>query len=141
MQKLTFGMERFTAPPGFTLKRSARRGVPATAKKEGLRVWGWIQNRSSPPSALCHLAPSPLNRAALRRSPGCCNLLSAWPDYRLLHNVWRRAAGRARWQEEGRVGGMEEAPLCRYMSTITFLLIYPQLYLAICTVSCLLLRF
>lgn len=31
---------------------------------------------------------------------GCCNLLSAWPDYCLFHIVWWRAAG---WREGGRL--------------------------------------
>lgn len=78
---------------------------PAPAEGEGLR--GWMQNRPRP---LCVVRPrpvasSPLNRAALRRSPGCCNLLSARPDYRLLHIVWRRLrdgrGGRRRGEWEG----------------------------------------
>lgn len=41
----------------------------------------------------------------------------------------------------GASGRTEEAPLCRYVSTITFLFIYPALDLPVCTVFCLLWRF
>lgn len=51
--------------------------------------------------ALCRLGSARRLLSALQRPLGCCNLPSAPPDYRLLRAVWRRAAGRARWQEEG----------------------------------------
>lgn len=104
LQKLTFGMERFTAPPGFPLKRSARRRPWRRGRDFGAGC------KIDPPPPLCVVWPRPvassrLNRAALRRSPGCCNLLSARPDYRLLHIVWRRLqdgrGGRRRGEWEG----------------------------------------
>lgn len=45
----------------------------------------------------------------LLSSPGCCNLFSAWPDYRLLRIVWWQAAGWRDGWRRGDDGGMEGA--------------------------------
>lgn len=62
-----------------------------------------------------------LRPTRLLSSPGCCNLLSAWPDYRLLRIVWWRAAGWRDGWRRGDDGGMEGALIFfRHIRKITF---------------------
>lgn len=100
---------------------SAKRGAPPAGRgvageRKSLSSAVGLDVKSIP--ALCRLGSARRLLSALQRPLGCCNLPSAPPDYRLLRGVRRRAAGRARRREEGRLGGTEEAAICGQMSKI-----------------------